>query len=117
MKRWWLIVVLCAVGCKAYVAPQQVQSSLEHQLEDLVLIEAELLPFVPEDAEIPYKTITGETKTRKARELWQERLRAFMFRMAGALEWSRGKPYDEKAAFAKLFPNKLAPVPADGDGQ
>lgn len=118
MRRMMLVVLatwaMFAAGCKAYQAPEQVQGAAVHQLQDLVAIEAELLPFVPDDAQLPYKTVTGESAVMNARELWKGRLRAMMFRMAGLVAWSRGEPYDEEAAFAKLFPDRVGAVE---DGQ
>lgn len=112
---WLVVLVFAAVGCKAYEAPQQVQDAARHQLEDLVLAEKELLPFIPADATLAYTSITGSTATMNARELWKGRLRAFMFRTAGLVAWSQGEPYDEQAAFAKLFPDRVAPT-GDGGG-
>lgn len=104
MRRFWMMIALAlCVGCKAYEAPEAVQNAAQHQLEDLVLLEAELIPLVPADAVIEYKTITGETKTAPARRLWTERVRAMLFRTAGFVAWSRGETYDPKAAFKKLF--------------
>jgi hypothetical protein len=111
---WLVVLVLAAVGCKAYKAPQQVQDAAQHMLEDLVLAEKELLPFIPPDATLEFTTITGDTDSTNARQLWKDRLRSFMFRGAGLLAWSRGEVYDEQAAFAKLFPDRVKP-PGDSE--
>lgn len=111
MQRRWKILaslsmtLLLAVGC-ASAPPAAVVDALEHQLQDLPLIESELLPLVPADAELEYVAIDGTTKRKNARELWQERTRALMFRQAGLVAWSRGEQYDPQTAFAKLFPEK-----------
>jgi hypothetical protein len=108
MKKYLLLLILIAfTGC-ASAAPDVVQDALAHQLEDFALAEAELLPLVPADATVTYTTLTGEEKTRPARELWSQRLRAFMFRGAGLLAWSRGEEYDPAAAFKALFPEKVS---------
>lgn len=110
-----LLALQFLAGCTVYEAPAAVQASAQHQLEDLAAIEAELLPFVPADAQIEYTLITGEQQVTgtgegqlSAPKLWKGRLRAMMFRGAGLLAWSRGEPYDEQAAFAKLFPEEAA---------
>lgn len=107
MRRF--LLALCALilaGCCS-APPAEVTSSLEHMLADLPLIESELLPLVPADAEIEYTTITGSTGTKNARQLWSDRVRAFLFRQAGLVAWARGEEYDEEAAFAALFPDRV----------
>jgi len=124
--RWMMSMMLlaAAMGCAAVQAPQQVQDAATHQLEDLVAIESELLPYLPADAKLEYKLVTGETAVTgtgegeiSAPKLWQGRLRAMMFRMAGLVAWSRGEPYDEQAAFAKLFPELAGDAGGTGGGQ
>ena len=110
-----LVLLLCLgfAGC-ASTAPQIVQDSLLHNLEDFALFESELATLIPADATVAFKTITGSTDIGNARQLYSERMRSLMFRGAGLLAWSRGEPYDEQAAFAKLFPDK-ALAPTDDD--
>ena len=114
MRR--LCLILCALalagGC-ATTAPQAVQDAVRNQLEDFALLERELLPLIPPAATVDFTTLTGDTESTNARQLWGERVRAFMFRGAGLLAWSRGEPYDERAAFAKLFPEAAATATGD----
>jgi hypothetical protein len=108
MTRITIVAVLLTalLGCSA--PPQVVQDALSHQLEDFALMEAQLVPLVPADATVTYTTLAGDEKTRPAREVWSERMRAFMIRGAGLLAWSRGEKFDPAAAFAKLFPEKVS---------
>lgn len=115
MRRWgWIIGFVCsavlATGC-ATVAPDQVRSSLAHQLDDLAACEAELLPLVPDDATVTFTTVSGTTATRPAKTVWKQLLRGMLFRGAGLKAWADGEPYDEAAAFAKLFPELVKEQP------
>lgn len=95
MRKWLWVAALGLVGC---ATPQPVVDALDHQVEDLQLLERELLPLVPADAEAAFGA-----KTLKARIGWQIRIRAFQARAEALRAWARGEPYDLAAAQRRLF--------------
>ncbi|HET6496433.1 MAG TPA: hypothetical protein VFH61_13835 [Thermoleophilia bacterium] len=95
MRKWPWIAALLLTGC---ATPAPVVDALDHQVEDLQLLERELLPLVPADTEMRFGA-----KTLKARLGWQIRLRAFQARAEALRAWARGERYDLAAAQTRLF--------------
>ena len=112
-RRLFVFVLLAALplGCCATTAPEQVQIALANQLEDFAELEAQFLPLLPADATVNVALFTGSRGDRNARTIFKGRLRAFLHRGAGLVEWSRGKEYDADAAFQKLFPRISSTTP------
>jgi hypothetical protein len=95
MRKWLWVAALAVAGC---ATPDAVVDALDHQVEDLQLMERELLPLVPADTEMLFGA-----KTLKARLGWQIRLRAFQARAEALRAWARGERYDLTAAHQRLF--------------
>ena len=106
-------VVAAIAGC--CTAPAQVTDALTHQLEDLALGEAELLPLVPADAVVSVPTVAGARVSKPARATWQVRFRGMMLREAALLAWAKGEAFDLAAAAARL--GLTTPAEGAGDGR
>ena len=97
MKHLLLIAVLVCAGCVTS-APDVVVDALDHELEDLQLIERELLPLVPEDALAMFGS-----REQPARTGWAIRLRAFQVRAEALRAWARGEEFDLAEAQKRLL--------------
>jgi len=102
-----LLLALPILACVAFgccgAAPQEVQDSLRHTLEDVALCEAEVLPLVPEDATVLVTTLAGVQAPAPARATWWRRLRGLRVRLEGLQAWAKDETFDAEAALAKAL--------------
>lgn len=97
MRNWLLgaVLALGAPGCCGGPAPQPIQDAVQHELEDLLRIDAEVVPLLS-DAVV-------EDTARSLQATWRLRVRAMALRVLTLLAWAKDEPIDVGAAHAKLF--------------
>jgi hypothetical protein len=80
-------LVVSLTGCCGGPQPDEIVNSLQHEVEDMVLCDTEIVPLLPEDE----------------RAKWSARFRAFALRSLTLLAWAKDEEVDVQAAHAKLF--------------
>lgn len=88
MRYWLSALVLVLAGCCGGPQPEAIIDSLQHEVEDMVLCDTEVVPLLPE----------------AERAKWSGRFRAFALRALSNLAWAKDEQIDIEAAYAKLFP-------------
>lgn len=101
-----VLLLSFVIGCCG-AAPQEVQDSLAHTLEDLARCEAEVLPLIPADATLPVAALDGAINQAPARLTWWRRLRGLRVRLEGLQAWAKDETFDPDAALARALQTEL----------
>lgn len=81
-----LILGLGLWGCNG-VQPDVVIQTIEHEIEDLQLYEAQFVPMLPPDE-------VDEATGKPLPLLWRNRFRASRLAMEGLLAWAKDETFD-----------------------
>ena len=88
MRHGVILIALVLAGCCGGPQPDAIVTSLQHEVEDMVLCDVEVVPLLPEAEQAK----------------WSGRFRAFALRSLTLLAWAKDEEIDLAAAHAKLFP-------------
>jgi hypothetical protein len=89
-----LILGLGLWGCNG-VQPDIVIQSLEHEIEDLQLYEAQFVPMLPDEVD--------EATGKPLPLLWRNRFRSSRLAMEGLLAWAKDEKFDVIKRRAELL--------------
>jgi len=99
-----------AAGC---VAPAAVRDGLQHELEDLRLLEAQVLPLIPDGPPVDF----GGGTSYRPRDGWRLQLRAMQLRAASLVAWAHDVVFDQEAAYQTLLMPALAEAKKNAEGE